>query len=348
MNKTPAIITKSQEVPAMKMISLFNEGEFKENFLLAVKTEFAPFLQKANELTDSAASMVISNSNELDAAKGRLLDTTSWMKLLDTSHKTTKEPLKTLVDILDSKKKEIVDIATKAKTTLTAKVTFKEMIDKQAKETKLREELAEKQAQDKLVMEDTKIISSMTSNVKSMIFGGEMVTKNGTSQRPGCFTLDELEIVERTVANKLPGVSTFHPNCANSYSQAIETINKMLIARKTSIMNGETVLSDVEMAAISDSTEILSDQKEQMDAINRKAEKAIEESQKGFRRTIKYEVFDINKVPREYLIVDETKINEFKVSNRDRILEELKKPNGTGHGFIEGLRFSVEQTSIVR
>jgi hypothetical protein len=349
MKQTPAVITKDlPEVPAMKMISLFSKGEFKEEFLLAVKTEFAPFLQKANELANSAATMVISNSTELDAAKGRLLDASSWIKLLETSHKTTKGPLKLLVDILDSEKKNIVDIAEKAKVTLTSKVTFKETMDKQAKEAKLREELAAKQAQDKLILEGTTVISRMVANIKSMIFGGEMVTKNGTSQRPGCFTLDELETVERTVANKLPGVSTFHPDCAIVYSQAVETINRMIIGRKTSILNGETVLSDIEMAAISDSTEILSDQKEQMEAANRKAEKAIEESQKGFRRTIEYEVFDINKVPREYLMVDEAKINEYKVSNRDKILEELKKPEGTGHGFIDGLRFSVKQTSIVR
>lgn len=332
----------------MEMISPFNEEEFKQSFLVAVNTEFEPYRIKAKELTDAAGTIVISNSGDLDMARGRILDTTSWMKLLDSSHKTIKAPLKCLVDILDSKKKEISDMVLSAKGVLTSKISFKETLDKQAKEKELRNAQILKQAEDKLILADTEIISRMVSNIKSMIFGGEMVTSKATTQRPGCFTLDELETVERIVASKLPGVSKFHVDCAAVYGQAIEMINGMIIGRKTSIMNGETVLSDIEMTVISDSTTILTNQMSQMARDDRKAEKAIEESQKGFRRTIQYEVIDINRIPREYLMLNESKINEYKTLYREQILEEMKKPEGTGHGFIEGLRFSVDQVSIIR
>lgn len=332
-----------------EMISLFNEKEFRDQFELAVIDKFLKFETKSKELTDISVRLSISSNEDLDVAKSRILDIASWTKMLVQTHKEIKSPLLEITRILDSKKKTIEETINNAKEIISTKVTFFDTIQKRAEAVRLQAELDDKLREDQLVIADTKRIERMVSNVRSLLFGGIFVNDVGTSTKPGAFTLIEVERIEEVISRSLPQQNNFRFECRQAYVDAIKIINDMIIARAESVMstNG-TVLSGKEAAILSEVGSIMEYQGERLSRENEKINRDLEKTNKGFRRVIVYDTIDINRIPREFLCVDESKINEYKIKFREEILEGLKMGTRGAHTFIEGIRFRVEQTSIVR
>ena len=343
-NQLPATITQ--------MISPFNEGEFKEKFQVALKDHFAGFETKANELATTASTITVNNADELSIARQRILDISTWVKNLTAKHKECKDPLFTLTKMMDTKKKSLEEKFEASKDTITKKITFWETVEKRKAATELLELKERNREKNALIVADTLRIDRMVSNIRAMLYGGDVINSQGSFPKKGCFTIEEAEDVERVVSANIPGPEKFHTECFSIYQNATRLITEMITARKNSLLTTSgTVLSDVEAAIISETTTIVADQDRQSKAVEKSFDKQIENTEKGFRRDIKWEVFDINKVPREYLTIDSEKLNNYKVEHRDEILEALKADHSVTNAppnFIAGIKFSVEQKSIVR
>jgi hypothetical protein len=331
------------------MISRFDNKDFREQFQTALKDEFKNFNAKALELAESAGKIKVKSADQLGIAKSRILDIASWIKNLEKVHKSIKDPLLTLSRMVDGEKKKIEESFESSKKSINTTITFYETLEKRRIAMELEEEKRLKAEKDALVMKDVARIELMVSNVRAMLYGGFVTNSKGTTQRPGSFTLAEVENVENIVKTSLPAATAFHSDCLPVYQNAVKLLGEIINARKESVMTTQgTTLSDTEAALAIESSSIVADQARVIRQEDKKLDKQIENTEKGFRRTIEYEVFDLNRVPKEFLMLDESKINQYKIDHRDEILEKLKAVEGTGHGIIEGIRFRVNQTSIVR
>jgi hypothetical protein len=331
------------------MISPFEEELFQENFIASVNNEFSSFEAKALELTNSSATIVVNNQEDIDIAKGRILDITSWINMLLTKHKEFKKPFLFFANTLDAKKKKLEEDLTASKNVINSKITFRETILKKEKADLLIAQKAKKDEEDKLILTDTMRLSRLVSNIRAMLYGGQFINSEGVSHKEGCFSLLEVEKIEQVVVNNLPKPEKFHEKCLETYKTSVRLISDMILARKTAVMTTSgTVISDTEAAIISETTTIIADQERILVAESKKADKAIVNAGKGFRRDIEYEVFDLSRVPKEFLTINESAIIKYKQENRELILDSLKDNKGDGHGFIAGIKFSVKTSSIVR
>lgn len=331
------------------MMIPFNEPTFAENFQSGLSVEFAKYNIKSTELASVSAIITVNNQQELEIAKSRVLDAGSWIKMIVADHKKLKTPFLEVTRILDAEKKKIEESFSQSKSTIETKITFYETIEKRRIAEELAEKLREKEKQDALILADTAKINNIVSNVKAFLYGGTVNNSKGSFQKTGCFTIAEVEKVEEGIKKSLPGPAEFREECSQVYQESMRLIGEMIVARKQSLLTtAGNVISDEEASVLADTNTIVVDQARRLNAGTIAIERLAEVNEKGMRRTIEYEVFDVSRVPREFLMIDESKLNKYKIDNREKILEALKDNKAGGHTFIDGIRFSVDMKSIVR
>ena len=75
---------------------------------------------------------------------------------------------------------------------------------------------------------------------------------------------------------------------------------------------------------------------------NDKINNLVGDKVKNQRKEVKFKIVDANKIPREYLKVDETKIRATMGENRNGLKEDI-------HSFkIEGVEFYIESTTVLK
>lgn len=340
---------KQTQVEITTMMLPFNEPSFADNFQKGLAVEFAKYATKMTELANTSSIITVNNQQELEIAKSRVLDAGSWIKMIEADHKKLKAPFLEVTRILDSEKKTIAESFAKSKSAIETKITFFETIEKRKKADELAAQLKEKEKQDALILADTEKINNIVSNVKAFLYGGIVNNSKGSFQKAGCFTIAEVEKVEEGIKKSLPGPAEFREECFQVFQQSMQLISEMIVARKQSLLTTSgTVLSDQEASILADSNTVVVDQERRLNAGTIAIERQVEVNEKGMRRTIVFDVFNLALVPREYLMLDESKINQFKIDHREKILEALKDGKPGGHSFIDGIRFSVDMKSIVR
>ena len=70
----------------------------------------------------------------------------------------------------------------------------------------------------------------------------------------------------------------------------------------------------------------------------------VKEAGKGVRKTLKFEVADINEVPSEWILLDEKAVRAWAQENKEMIKEQMKK----GENVMRGVKFWLESGYVTR
>jgi hypothetical protein len=343
------VLQLQQGTSASQMISPFESKPFKQQFEIALTDEFLKYEAKTKEMIEISSKISINNSEELLVAKSRLLDVKSWVTKLIDAHKKIKSPLLEITRMLDGKKKGIETSFESAKASLETKITLWETVAKRAEAARIQAEIDEKNKINEIVLKETERLNRLVSNVKAMLYGGKFVNDSGESIKPGCFTVADVEQIEGVVNRNLPGPAMFRAETQPAYIETMTMVTDMITARKESLqVTDGQVLSGKELSILAETSSVVLNQQQRLQREDEKLDRALDNTNKGFRREIQYDVFDLGRVPREFLTIDTEKLNAYKVEHRQRILEGLQNGTIQPHGFIDGIRFYVHQTSIVR
>lgn len=321
----------------------------KESFDLEVKKSLNPVREQIGKLTETVNKIVINSNSDLETAESRLLDLRALEKMLIRKHKDIKSVLSPLVKSIDGEKKSIVDILVRLKETISSKITSYQTLAKSALAKELEDKLKEENIQKQVKLKQIQRIGNILSNMRAMIYGGIVVNKDGQFNKNGCFTVEDISKMRSILDRGVPPVTEFHTENHVAYHDMIGGITKMIEDRNKSIISGKNVndgLDDSSASIIATSVEKNKKYESAISNSTRTIEKQLESTNKGFRKTINYKVFNEALISRELLCLDKEKMKIYLSENREKILKEMKDGHD-GH-YIDGIKFTVDMASIVR
>lgn len=184
------------------------------------------------------------------------------------------------------------------------------------------------------------------------LFGGSITTKKGVSkyiEKPA--TLEEFNAVVKEINDRFPDSSTFHEDIREiAIDFSVQIIKTAEFVRENCLT---TEFEDVLKTAYAQKIPNLMKDFEIKQIVSKKEqklEKTVSDMTTskgtGLRTDIEFSVMDPNEVPRDYLSVDNSKVNAYKRDNRDAILKLIKE--GKALDIIPGIKFTVKQQTIIR
>ena len=202
-------------------------------------------------------------------------------------------------------------------------------------------------------------INRIQSQLVARIYGGWWMNKNNERKSSaGALKTDDCDAIAETIKDNIPKSDAF-THLAEDYETAITGIKKNLSEHKANLINlssdSKTLREDAQKlinkaknrAGIETvekkeemTKEIVSEAKKEI----KSADKQVAEAGKGMRKTLHFEVTEFDKIPREFLALDETKVREWANENKVNVKQKMKD----GEVVIDGLNFFLKDAFVSR
>jgi hypothetical protein len=280
------------------------------------------------------------------------------MNSIENKRKETKQPFLDASKLIDKVFKEVLTRLEPIKKSINTNVaSYKEVQAAVAREKAIKESEKALEVQG-AKNEEILRVDRIMKQLYSRLYGGEWETPKGKFHSAGCETVDDVKALLKIVTEKVPSPEKF-VHIKNDYSERISSFKAEVNKLRLKIVEANGSDPEVVQHAkafiaqrkneysgnISEkSTEALEQaQRETAKTINQ-AQKEVKEAGKGVKKILKFELVDINDVPKEWLVVDQTKVREWGMANK----EELKKIMATDNPVMKGHKFYLESQYAAR
>lgn len=324
-----------------------------------VEKKFKHLTKKIDTLKDYAMDIIIDSEESLTIAQNNSAEINSILKGIDKVRVEFKGPYFETSKIIDAFAKTLSGPLTKAKGDVNSSIAnWKTVQESAARATaeKIRKD-AEKLADEKANEVDR--ITRIESQLIARLYGGHWFTgKNERRSSAGCLTIDQCNDLLTIIKDKIPPVEDFE-YLFDDYRVMKKNILKLLAQHKSSVIelesdskvikeNAEKKIAEAKEAAgiaVNEkkdemTQDIIKEAKEEI----KSAESEVKDAGKGVRRTLKFEIADIDDIPPEWLLLNDTKVREWINENKDAIKEMLKG----GKNVTKGIKFWLDDSYVSR
>lgn len=341
-NTEEDVIIPSKETTAIVLVSDDN-----------LKKQFPQIGNKIEQFTKISLEIDISDNDKLVAAENNSSEIHEMIKNIEKIRKIFKSPYDTAAKKIDAYAKGLSDPLEKAKKRFNDAVA----VYKTAQAALLRAAQEKKESEIKKVEEEKRDelerITRINRQLNARIYGGYWITKEGeTKTAQGCLIESDCDDLQTFIMTKSPKPDSFK-YFATQYEETRAQILKRLGEQKVNLhnLNSESsilrkdaltkineakVLADVKSLEVSEKMEkkIATETKKEITGITRE----IAEAHKGVRQILKFTVINPVVVPKEFFVIDETKITEYMNQNNEQIRQDLRDNKET----FPGIKFFVD------
>jgi hypothetical protein len=325
-----------------------------------ISSKFSHFSKNIEVVKEYAVSLVIENDEGLTIADNNLKSINESLKNIDKVRKTFKDPYLTACNDIDNYVKENFTIPLEEnKSLITKSVTSYKTI--QTAQAKLKLEKEQQKVKETLKEKEEEItrLSRIENQLLARIYGGSWMNAKGIKNTSlGCQRYKETEEVLDIIKEKMPPVESFKHlvdeynsmkkdmliKLAKHKSNLIELISEdpAIRERATNNIRNSKIAAGIEM---NDKKDNISVQVQKEVAKETKAaKKQVAETSKGMRKTLKFEAVDITKVPKEFLMLNESAVREWAKNNKEAISKQMLE----GDSIIDGIKYSLEEKYVNR
>jgi hypothetical protein len=330
----------------------------------SIAKAFAEYAEALN-VSKEVFSIKINTDGVLKISEDRVLRMTAVLKEIEDLRKQLVQPYHETKTAYDNYAKMLTEPIKQANDFLKNQIkTYKEEL--------VRKEFMEQQKkleEQKLAIEkaesDMKRLNDIRNNVRCRLYGGAYVDRNGNQKKfDGASNILQVETIIATIKANFPSPEEFSDyesqaqelldDCIKK-AESLKTIIQQMSSPSKDIadlglqsFNNARNEAELECKVTEHEIEVTVKQEEKRAEI--KAEAAIKNAGKGLRKTVKYRVTDIGLVPKEYLVVDTTRMSYYqneKLANIKSLLdaqdrgEEILQP-------ISGIEFYYDKTYVSR
>jgi len=314
---------------------------------------------KTDHFTEYALELVIENDETLVIAENNASDLQEILKNIETVRTIRKKPYYDASKMIDEFAKGMAKPLLQAKEKITGAITnFKRV--QQASASAEAENIKKKAGElaDAKALEADRI-HRIQSQLNARIYGGWWMNKeNQRKSSAGAIKPEDLDPVLDLVKNKIPKADTFE-HMVEDYNNMIIEVTKNISEHKANLINAssesktlkEDAMEKINQAKIKAGIKTNEAKQEMNEAIVddakkeiKSADKEVKAAGKGVRKTLKFEVTDFDSVPKEYLMLDETKVRAWANENKADVKQKMKD----GEVIIDGLNFFLEDAFVSR
>lgn len=325
-----------------------------------IAEKFREIKDKLPELDNLSNELKVVTEQHLVVATNNVQQVAQFIKDVEKTKKLLGNPYYLTYKAINEYCKPIMDTLERIKSRFSSEIANYKI----AQEATARAEAARKQKElDDLRIEkeeESKKITRIERQLIARIFGGIYYDKTGASHRVnGCLKSEDCNVLLKWVNETAPGKDKFK-HYPNEYEEMLAVSLRRLAKHKADLIILESKVDpDDKAKAMENMTdaritaEIKSSERSEASArkVEKeirheeiKSEKEIAEAGKGLRSTLKFEVYDEKLIPREFLSIDNVKVNKFTDDNREQIKRWLQE----GTEIIPGIKFFVEDGFVVR
>lgn len=338
-----------------------NAPEFQEELLKPAEVSgiFKEINAKTDHFTEYALELVVENDETLVIAENNASDLQEILKNIENVRKLRKDPYYKAGQMIDEFAKGMKKPLENAKEKILAAITNYKRVQeaaRQAEADKIRKE-TEKLTDAKALEADR--ISRIQSQLNARLYGGHWMNKNNERQSSaGCVKPEDCEAVLDLVKNKIPKADSFE-HMTEEYDDMVLEVTKNISEHTANLINAnsesKTLKQDAEEKIIQARNKAgikTAEKKEEMkEAIVENAKKEIKSADKqvaaagkGVRKTLKFEITDMEAIPRKWLILDETAVRAWANENKAEVKQKMKD----GEVIIDGLNFYLADGYVSR
>jgi hypothetical protein len=203
-------------------------------------------------------------------------------------------------------------------------------------------------------------ISRIESQITARLYGGHWFNSNKQRKdSAGCLQPVDCENLLSTVNEKIPSIDEF-THMKDQYSEMTTRVKKKINEFKINLIESmsrsqtvkDNALKQIEEkrgAGQADINNQKDELKQEVIDENRKTIKAatneVSAATKGVRKTLVIEVDDIEKVPKEWLLINEVKIREWASENKIDLKDKISKE---GSAVVNGIKFTLSSKYVSR
>jgi cell division septum initiation protein DivIVA len=323
-----------------------------------LKDKFDTFNKNTTDVVTLCNDITVDNKETCELATQHAGRATGLLNDIESLRKVIKDPYLAACKLIDDYTKTIVAPIELAKQRVSVKIKAWKVIE----ESRLKADEEARMKGIEQAMEKKRQIKERLMRIHEMLnarlFGGKYKLNNGEERTsPGCVSQADIDQLRKDVEEKYPRheefgeykedslllteqlhqkIDQFETNLKNiqnggvSASKSIEEINTL---------RTEANVNVIETAAALDGKLIRMEER-----VVGKVKKEIKEASKGMRTYITFEVTDLWNVPREFLMIDEKAINEYKTQNKELIIDQIKNNKQP----VTGIVFKIEQEFVAR
>lgn len=306
-----------------------------------------------------STDLVVESDEALIIAENNVAEVQTILKNIETVRKLRKAPYMEAGKAIDDYAKELAGPLAEIKDQITSVIgNYKKVQEaaKRAEAEKIRQE-AEKKAKEQA--EEADRIHRIQTQFNARIYGGSWFAQSGERKSSaGCINPDDCDKLSEIIKAKVPKPKDF-TYLQNDYKEMLDKAKTLLAEHKANLINlnseskplREDAENQINEAKIRAGIKSQEEKKKMSDEIIdsakkdiKSAEKQADEAGKGLRKVLKFEVIDFDKVPKEFLSVNETKVREWALEHKEQVKNSM---NGEKTA-LEGIRFYFEETYVSR
>jgi len=324
-----------------------------------LKPKFSHLTAQILQFTKYAEEINVDTGTSLTVAKNNTGLINETLKNIDKVRKVLKDPYRQTADLIDTYARTLTKPLEEAKSTINGAITNYKNIQTAAatlEAEKIR--LAAGILADEKSEEADKI-NRVESQLVARIYGGSWFNKeNQRKTSSGCVTPFEGDALKKIIKDKLPSPDEFK-HLQKEYKDMLKDVKKKLSSHISNLIESgsesktikDHAEKEIQKARDIASGEVNQKKDDMAQEIIKEARTEIKtatadikEAGKGIRRTLKFEVIDIKKVPEEWLLINEKAVREWANSNKKLVIELVE----VGDGTHKGMKFTFEKLYVSR
>lgn len=329
-----------------------------DHSLEIIEKPFKVFEVELNRLKNACLLITVENDASSEIAMGNIKQINSIISSVERLYSDKKRPILEYTRMLDEIKNRVIKIGEETVSAMKLRISSYQQVQAAIANKKAEEERAKLEEKRKVIEGFKTEINRIATKINAMTFGGQYQNPSGEiayAPMPNLEGLKKIKtIVEQLITNSNSYPIELRPHYETIINNATEIINKQILILETKRINGEEPVISIEEInnGIIENSKAINQMNVSTGKMVKKMEMAIEKdvksAEKGLSRKIEYNLVDINKVPIEFLMVDEKKVKAYFVEKRKEILSSLKDGSKSNYEIINGLHVSVNVNVIAK
>jgi len=324
-----------------------------------VESKFAHLTKNINIYTEYALDIHVENDNTLSVAENNSSEVNSILKGIDKIRKEFKEPYFRTAKLIDEYAKTLTNPLEEAKKSINEAITNYKRVQEATARAQAEEVRKKAEALADAKAAEADRIDRIQRQLIARLYGGQWFNReNQRKTSAGCIHYRDCDELTKAVKERIPKIDEFE-YMQDEYRKMKKDILKLISTHKSNLIELESdskLLKENAQKSIDQAKEAagiaINEAKEEMTQnIIKEAKKEIKTSEaetkeagKGVRKVLKFEMAEIEDVPKEFLMLDDTKVRAWASEHKDKIKQMLKD----GRNVKNGIKFWLEDSYVSR